>query len=128
MTTKPQLNDDLNLLPGLAALGLFVVLAAVFLQTEFGPPQGFPADASIVASIGYAMFNLDFGAVPGESFLVAFMVMAVTLDVAIDAAVYLAQREDEGSFLQSAASSARGAVTGEGVRTDGGADDTEGER
>ncbi|SDM20545.1 NADH-quinone oxidoreductase subunit J [Halogranum gelatinilyticum] len=125
MTTKPRLNDDLNLLPGLAALALFVVLAAVFLQTSFGAPQGFPADASIVASIGYAMFDLDFGAVAGESFLVTFLVMAVALDVAIDAAVYLAKRDD-GSFLSETTSKARAAADNV-VRTDGGADDTGGE-
>ncbi|WP_071391232.1 hypothetical protein [Haloprofundus marisrubri] len=104
MTTKPQLNDDSNFLPGLAALGLFVVMAVVFLQAEFGAPEGFPADVSIVASIGYAMFDISADQlqqqiVSAEGFLAAFLIMAIALDVAIDAAVYLAKREEAGEVV-----------------------------
>ncbi|WP_317987387.1 proton-conducting membrane transporter [Haloprofundus halobius] len=104
MTTKPQLNDDSNLLPGLAALGLFVLMAVVFLQAEFGTPEGFPADVSIVASIGYAMFDisanqLEEQIVSAEGFLAAFLIMAIALDVAIDGAVYLAKREEAGEVV-----------------------------
>jgi NADH-quinone oxidoreductase subunit J len=95
MTTKPELKLGSHLVPGLAAVGLFVVMAAVFVTSAFPEPQGF-GDVNITASIGYAMFNLDFGQVPGESFLVAFLIMAVALDVALDGAVHLAKREDEG--------------------------------
>lgn len=97
MTTKPELKLGSHLVPGLAAVGLFVVMAAVFVTTSFPEPQGFADGANITASIGYAMFNLDFGDVPGESFLVAFILMGITLDVALDGAIHLAKHEgDEG--------------------------------
>ncbi|SFL09823.1 NADH-quinone oxidoreductase subunit J [Halogranum rubrum] len=131
MTTKPRFKLGSHLVPGLAAVALFGVMAAVFLQTSFGDAAGFPEGANITASIGYAMFNLDFGAVSGEGFLVAFLIMAVALDVALDGAVHLAKRDDETSFVDAAASSARDAVTGDrAARTDGGRnrDDTEGEQ
>ena len=95
MTTKPELNLGSHLLPGLAAAGLFVVMAATILSASFPEPQGFAEGANITASIGYAMFNLSLGDVPGESFLVAFMTIAVTLDVALDGAVHLATRDDD---------------------------------
>ena len=99
MTTKPELNLGSHLVSGLAAVALFVVMAAVFLQASFGEAAGFPADANITASIGYAMFNLDLGAVPGESFLVAFILIAVALDAALDGALLLAKREEDGSMV-----------------------------
>ncbi|WP_435067138.1 proton-conducting membrane transporter [Haloplanus sp. C73] len=97
MTTKPELRTGANLLPGLAAVALFVVMAAAILSASFGDPQGFAPDAPITASIGYAMFNLDMGAVPGEGMLVAFIAIAVTLDAALDGSLFLAKREESGS-------------------------------
>jgi NADH-quinone oxidoreductase subunit J len=97
MTTWPELKLGSHLVRGLAAVALFVVMAVVFLGASFGEPAGFPADANITASIGYAMFNLELGDVPSEGFLVAFLVIAVVLDAAIDGAVYLAKREEGGS-------------------------------
>nr|WP_305882604.1 proton-conducting membrane transporter [Haloplanus ruber] len=88
-----------HLLPGLAAVALFVVIAVAVLRASFGDPQGFPSDGSITASIGYAMFNLDMGAVPGEGFLVAFIVIAIALDAALDGSILLAKREEEGSAV-----------------------------
>jgi NADH-quinone oxidoreductase subunit J len=100
MTTKPELDLGSHLLPGLAAAALFVVMAATFLSASYPEPQGFPEGANVTASIGYAMFDLDLGDIPGESFLVAFLTIAVTLDVALDGAVHLATREgDEGRTL-----------------------------
>jgi NADH-quinone oxidoreductase subunit J len=99
MTTKPELRVGSHLLPGLAAVALFVVLAAVTLRASFGAPQGFPADANVTASIGYAMFNLDMGSVPGEGFLVAFIVIAVALDAALDGSILLATREEDGTAV-----------------------------
>ncbi|MFD1686847.1 proton-conducting membrane transporter [Halobellus litoreus] len=93
MTTKPELNLGSHLVPGLAAAALFVVMAATILSASYPEPQGFAEGANITASIGYAMFNLDLGDVAGESFLVAFLLIAVTLDVALDGAVHLATRE-----------------------------------
>jgi NADH-quinone oxidoreductase subunit J len=97
VTTKPELRVGSHLLPGLAAVALFVVIALAVLRASFGDPQGFPSDGSITASIGYAMFNLDMGAVPGEGFLVAFIVIAIALDAALDGSLMLAKREEEGS-------------------------------
>ena len=99
MTTKPELDLGSHLVPGLAAIALFVVMAGAFLSAEFPAPQGFPADANITASIGYAMFNLDFGSVPAESFLVAFLIIAIALDAAIDGAIILARRESDGETV-----------------------------
>ena len=96
MTTKPELNLGSHLLPGAAAAALFVVMAATFLSASFPEPQGFADGANVTASIGYAIFNLDLGDIPGESFLAAFLTIAITLDVALDGAVHLATRDDDG--------------------------------
>ncbi|SFR45042.1 proton-conducting membrane transporter [Halogeometricum limi] len=124
MTTKPQLKLGSHLVPGLAAVALFVVMAAAFLTASFPQVQGFPADANITASIGYAMFNLDFGDVPSESFLVAFIVIAVALDVALDGTILLARRESgtaEGGLISDGGRRLKQTLTGSET------DETEGE-
>ena len=85
-----------RLLPGLVAVGLFVVLAATFLTTSFGSPQGFGGAGSITASIGYAMFNLSGGAFESEGFLVSFEIIDIVLVAALAAAVMLAKTEEDG--------------------------------
>ncbi|MFC7128707.1 proton-conducting membrane transporter [Haloferax chudinovii] len=94
MTTKPQLKLGSHLVPGLAAVALFVVMAVVFLGASFPDPQGFAEGANITASIGYSMFNLGFGSVDGESMLVAFEIIDLVLVAALAGAVLLARRED----------------------------------
>ncbi|MFC7096629.1 proton-conducting membrane transporter [Halobaculum marinum] len=89
--SRPRLKLGGHLVPGLAAVALFVVLAIVFLQASFGEAQGFPEGASITAAIGYAMFNIDAGSVPGESMLVAFEIIDVVLVAALAGAVMLAR-------------------------------------
>ena len=69
------------------------MLLVAIATSAFGDPVGFPADASITANLGYALFGLPIQTIPAESFLVALIVIAVALDVAIDGAVYLARRE-----------------------------------
>lgn len=98
MTTKPKLHPDLNLMPGLIAVALFVVMAAAFVGASFPEPAGFPADASIVASLGYAMFNItgDFVSVEGEGLLAAFEIIDVVLVAALVGSVMLARREGGG--------------------------------
>jgi NADH-quinone oxidoreductase subunit J len=97
VTTRPKLRLGSHLLPGLVAVALFVVFAAVFLTSSFEAPAGFPAGASITATIGYALIDLQrLGSVPTEGFLVAFIVIAIALDAALDGAVMLAKTEDEG--------------------------------
>lgn len=121
MTTKPRLKTDINPVPALAAVALFGVMAAVFLQTSFGEAAGFPEGAHITASIGYAMFNLDISQasqtlVESESFLVAFEIIDIVLVAALAGAVMLARREAVGGFVKA-------------TMADGGRniDDTEGE-
>jgi NADH-quinone oxidoreductase subunit J len=123
MTTKPELNLGSHLVPGLAAVALFVVMVAAFLSASLPDPTGFGADANITASIGYAMFNLDFGDVASESFLVAFIVIAVALDVALDGAVLLARREydTEDGLVSDGGRRLKQTLTGSGD------DETEGE-
>jgi NADH-quinone oxidoreductase subunit J len=102
--------------PAIAVGGLFAVLAATVNAAEFGfESVGFPADASVVHNVGYSLFNLgayDVATIPAEGFLAAFLIAAVALDVAVDGAVYLAKREEDGSVV---------AAVG-GAFTDGGRD------
>lgn len=93
MTTWPELNIGGHLLRGLAAVALFVVIAAATLAAQFGEPTGFPSDVNITAGIGYAMFNLAGGPVPSEGFLVPFEIIDVVLVAALVAAIMLARRE-----------------------------------
>jgi len=88
--------------PGLAAVALFGVLAAVVLGSAsgFGAAEGF-ADASIVHNIGYALFDIDLGEIPSEGFLAAFLIIALALDVALDSAIYLAKQEDHGTIVSA---------------------------
>lgn len=107
MTTKPELNTDGNLLPGLAAVALFGVMAAIFLGASFGEPAGFPQDASITAGLGYALFDIStVSPIESEGFLAAFEIIDFVLIAALAAAVMLAKREG-GGFITD-------------VRTDGG--------
>ena len=94
MTTRPRLHGG-SKPTGLLAVGLFAFLAAVFITSGFGTAEGF-ADGSVTRSIGYAMFNLDAGDVASEGFLVAFIPIAVVLDAALDGAVMLAKKDEEG--------------------------------
>jgi len=102
--------------PGLAALALFGVLAAVVLGSASGfsdPAVGFPAGESIVHNIGYALFDIDLGGIPTEGFLAAFLIIAIALDVALDSAVYLAKREDEGTIISALTDGGQDIVDGE---------------
>lgn len=114
MTTRPRLRLGSHLLPGLAAIALFVVFALTFLSADFvDPAAGFDAGVSITASIGYALFNLGVdGATASEGFLAAFEIIDVVLIAALAGAVMLARRESGG--------------LADALATDGGRDDTEG--
>ncbi|GGC60882.1 proton-conducting membrane transporter [Haloferax sulfurifontis] len=101
MTTKPQLKLGSHLVPGLAAVALFVVMAVVFLGASFPDPQGFAEGANITASIGYSMFNLGFGSVDGESMLAAFEIIDLVLVAALAGAVLLARREDTAGQMRT---------------------------
>jgi len=93
------------MIPGLAAIGLFIVMAVAFVQASFGEPVLFPEGESIVAHIGYALFDLqnDMGTIASEGFLAAFLIIAIGLDVAVDSAIFLAKREEGGSIVSAIA-------------------------
>lgn len=101
MTTRPRLRRG-PVLPGVLAVVLFVVMAAIALTTSFDEPIGYPEGVSITAEIGYALLDLHVmqsteGALGGtEPFLAAFILVAVVLDAALDASLLLAKREEEG--------------------------------
>jgi NADH-quinone oxidoreductase subunit J len=136
MTTKPELYSGANRAAGLAAVALFVVLAAVFLGVDFGAPAGFPTDASVTASLGYSMFDItgDFVPIAGESMLAAFLTIALALDAALEGSLLLARREEDGDVVT--ALMADGGEDGDaGLRSVAadvlgrdGTDETEGER
>ena len=104
---KPQISTEGNFVAGLAAVALFVVLAAVFATVSFPAPAGFPQSAAITKSLGAAMFDIAPGqlmgeneaAVPGEGFLVAFEIIDVLLVAALVGAVMLARREEAGAIV-----------------------------
>ena len=100
MVTKPELKEDANYVNGLAASVLFVVLVAVFLTSGFGEAAGFAEGASLVAGIGYALMDLQSSSpVAVEGFLMTFEIVGLVLVVATVAAVTLARRQSEGSFV-----------------------------
>ena len=92
-----------RVVPAVAVGLLFGTMALTALSADFAAAgAGFPADASVVHNIGYALFNLgayDVATIPSEGFLAAFLIAAVALDVAVDGAVYLAKREEGGSII-----------------------------
>jgi len=132
MTNKPRLNTEGNYVAGLAAVALFVVLGAVFATASFPAPAGFPESAAVTKSLGAAMFDIapslimDEGeaAVPGEGFLVAFLLIGVLLDAALDGAVMLAKREEAGENVglgtQSEDTGDDAVATDGGTPSDGG--------
>ncbi len=104
MTRRPRLKVGAHLWRGLAAVALFGVMAAVFLTTEFEDPVGLGAVENVTASIGYALFDIPhetLEATGTEPFLVAFIVIAVVLDAALEGAVLLARRDEAGQVVEA---------------------------
>jgi NADH-quinone oxidoreductase subunit J len=99
VTTRPELKIGSHLLPGLAAVGLFGLMAALVLTSSFGPSQGFPAGANVVSSVGRAMFGIPNADVAGENFLVAFETIDFVLVAALAGAILLARRDEGGSTV-----------------------------
>lgn len=98
MTSRPRLRLGRHLLPGLIAVAVFGVIAFVTLRAEIGEPAKFPADTSVTADIGMALINAP-TVIPTEGFLVAFLLVALVLDAALDGAVYMAGREEAGELV-----------------------------
>ncbi|MGB9986375.1 NADH-quinone oxidoreductase subunit J [Salarchaeum japonicum] len=87
--------EDIRVLPGLVAVALFVVMAAAFLGANLPDPAGFPADATLIADIGYSLFDFtEESGVPTEGFLAAFELIDLVLVAALVGAILLAKRED----------------------------------
>ncbi len=94
MTTQPRSIDlDRSMIPGLAAVALFVVMAAVFVTAEFGTPIGFEGQGSLVAGIGNALVGITSEELVPEGFLAALILIAVVLDAALDGTLMLARRD-----------------------------------
>jgi len=120
--SSPSLKLGPNTVRGLGAVALFAVLAFAVLRSTFAAPAGFPADASITASMGYALFDLAGGDVPSEGFLAAFEIIDVVLVAALVAAVMLARREVGGAVGGARRSDRGPAASGPEPSTDGGDD------
>ena len=104
-----------RIVAAVAVGALFALMAITAITAEFEEAAGFPEGESVVHNIGYALFNLgDHGVatIPSEGFLAAFLIVAVALDVAVDGAIYLAKREEDGSIISAVG----------GAFTDGGRD------
>ncbi|MEY7847975.1 hypothetical protein AB7C87_02070 [Natrarchaeobius sp. A-rgal3] len=105
MTTRPELRLGRTLAPGLLAVVLFGAMGLIVLNTQFSGMVGFPEGISITSEIGYAMFDLEplqseEGAIgETEAFLAAFLLIAITLDAALDASLVLAKREEGGESV-----------------------------
>ncbi|ELY60726.1 hypothetical protein C491_02100 [Natronococcus amylolyticus DSM 10524] len=131
MTNGPQLRLGESLLPGILAVALFGVMAMIALNTGFADEMvGFPEGISVTSEIGYALF--DFTALQStegsigntEPFLVSFLLVAVVLDAALDAALVLAKRETEGKPIAALSSVSTGdSASTQPAATDGGAED-----
>jgi NADH:ubiquinone oxidoreductase subunit 6 (subunit J) len=105
VTTGPRLRLGPQLVSGLIAVALFVVLAVVFVDTPLPATGGFGDGVSVTANIGYALFGVDAGAadIRGESFLAAFLILALVLDAALEGGVMLARRERDGDVVTALA-------------------------
>ncbi len=127
MSPRPQLRLGRTLVPGLLAVALFGIMAAIVANTDFGEMTGYPDGITITAELGYAMFDLAAlqsgeGALAGtEPFLIAFLLIAILLDAALDASLVLAKREEGGEAVQPLASGYAGGPSG-AAATDGGRD------
>lgn len=100
MTTRPELDTDINALPGLAAVALFVVFVVTIVTSELPEAVGFggfEGTPNITAGIGFALFNMEgtTGTIPSEGFLAPFEIIAVLLVAALVVAVMLARREGQ---------------------------------
>lgn len=101
MTTRPRLQRGQRRWPGVLAVVLFAGFIVAIVQPRagdlfeltFGASQGFPEGESVIANIGYALLNVDAGAIEVEGFLVALILIAVVLDAALGGAVMLASRD-----------------------------------
>ncbi|GGL61331.1 NADH-quinone oxidoreductase subunit F [Halocalculus aciditolerans] len=101
MTKRPRFADDVHWAPGLVAVALFAVFAAVFLTQGFAPAAGFSPDVALTESIGYLLFDMPGqAAVDGTGFLAAFEMIDFFLVGALVAAVLLARRESDGAPLE----------------------------
>ncbi len=102
MTSRPHFRIGSHLAPGVVAVALFLVMAYVALGADLPTAAGFPAAESVTENIGFALFNVP-TTIPTDGFLVAFILIALVLDAALDGAVLLARREEEGEMVTALA-------------------------
>lgn len=98
MTSRPHLRVGAHLATGVIAVALFLLMAYVALGADLPEAAGFPAGESVTANIGFALFNVP-TTIPTDGFLVAFIMIALVLDAALDGAVLLARRERQGQMV-----------------------------
>jgi hypothetical protein len=67
VTTKPELKLGGHMAPGLAAVALFVVMAAVFMTAGFGASQGFDREVANVSVTENPDANVGFQEVDGQT-------------------------------------------------------------
>ncbi|SFB74244.1 hypothetical protein SAMN05444422_101646 [Halobiforma haloterrestris] len=132
MTTGPEIRTGKTLVPGVLAVALFGLMGLIVLNTPFGAGDGavgFPEGISITSEIGYALFDLGAlqsgaMAIPEtETFLAAFLLIALTLDAALDASIVLAKREEEGEPVAALSSQDTGAGAGAAATAETGTGD-----
>ncbi|WP_049893830.1 hypothetical protein [Salinarchaeum sp. Harcht-Bsk1] len=97
--SRPRLALGRHMVPGLVAVALFAVMAWVFLGASFGEAAGFPGGASVIDTIGYALMDANQTDIPTEGFMAALIIIALVLDAALDGAIHLARRDDEGDTV-----------------------------
>lgn len=107
--SRPRLKLGPQLARGLPAVVLFVVFALSILGRDLTWANQ-PLDGTgVTEAIGFALLNIDPVDVAtdypaAEGFLPALILLALVLDAALDGAVHLASREDEGSIVTALAS------------------------
>ncbi|MFC3956925.1 hypothetical protein [Halovivax cerinus] len=132
--SRPRLVPlSTRFVPGLLAVGLFGIFAAVVFGTDFAGSVGYPDGVSITAAIGYSLFDFaglqESQGVPGtESFLVSFLLIAVVLDAALDASLVLATREGPDESVRPSAFDGPSTGTADRSAESAGADATDGGR
>ena len=123
MTTGPKLRLGKTMVPGVLAVILFGIMAAIVVQTPFESMPSQPFDGlSVTSEIGYAMFDMgvmqDEAVADTEPFLISFLLIAIVLDAALDASLVLAKREEHGEPVAALSSVPTDSGAGAGSDSD----------
>lgn len=86
---RPRLHLGRHLLPGIVAIGIFILIAVTTFNIEFTDSVG-TFEPNIIEEIGLSLVN---AASEADGYLVPLILIALLLDAALDGAVYLARRD-----------------------------------